>query len=156
MNATSRQTPNRSCSYRTVNRPVSVFKVAGDFLTMVLLLTVPLLAQNQNPEKICVKVDKVGKAPGIWSGIIPSTQWLDATVIGSSSNAYKVGDNLSFGLYVVHGDKFADSESPRLDSKIIYPGATLTVDTKASCRVNDGNGWISTCTRKGCSRNFRH
>jgi hypothetical protein len=53
-------------------------------------------------------------------------------------------------MYVVHGDKFADSSSPRLNPKIIYPSAILTIDTKASCRANGGEGWVYTCIKKGC------
>ena len=129
--------------------------MAGDFLAVVLLLTVPVLAQTQNQKKICVKVDKVGNAPGVWSGIIASTQWLDTKVITSPSKEYKVGDNLSFGMYVVQGDKFADNQLPRLNPKIIYPGAILTIDTKASCRANGRAGWVYTCVKKGCNRNAR-
>jgi len=61
-------------------------------LAVMLLLTMPVLAQVKNKEEICVKIDKVGEAPGVWSGLIASTQWLDATVIASSSKDYKVGD----------------------------------------------------------------
>jgi hypothetical protein len=118
-------------------------------------LTASVPAQRQKHEKICVAVDKVGNPPGVWGGIIASTQWLDTKVIASSSKEHKVGDNLSFGMYVVQGDKFADSNLPRLNPKIIYPGAVLTIDTKARCRVNGQAGWVDTCIKKGCDRTSR-
>ncbi len=152
MTATSRQKPNRGCSYGNVIGSGSALTRAADLWVVVLLLTVPALARTQNQGKICVKVDKVGKAPGVWSGILASTQWLDAKIIASSSKEYKVGDNLSFGMYVVHGDRFADRQSPRLNPKIIYPGAILTIVTRTSCRTNGRAGWVYTCIQKGCNR----
>lgn len=121
-------------------------------LAVMLLLTMPVLAQVKNKEEICVKIDKVGEAPGVWSGLIASTQWLDATVIASSSKDYKVGDKISFGLYVVQGDKFADSQTPRLNPKVIFAGAILTLGTQESCRADGSKGWIFTCVKKGSSK----
>src|SRR4051794_420094 len=82
--------------------------MTGFYLSIVLLLAIPVVAEAQNREDICVKIDKVGEAPGMWSGILAATQWLDATVIFSPNKDYKIGDKLSFGMYVVQGDKFAD------------------------------------------------
>jgi hypothetical protein len=109
------------------------------------------LAQAQNHEDMCVRIDKVGAAPGVWSGILLSTQWLNATVVVSTSREYKVGDKLSFGMNVVQRDKFADAHTPRLNPKIIHAGAVLTLDTKASCRADGSTGWVATCIKKGCS-----
>lgn len=155
MTATSRQKPNRSCSYGNVIGSWSALTRAADLWVVVLLLTMPALARTQNQGKICVKIDKVGKAPGVWSGILASTQWLDARIIASSSKEYKVGDSLYFGMYVVQGDKFADSDSPRLSPKIIFSGAILTIGTAASCRTNGHAGWVYTCIKKGCNRTAR-
>jgi hypothetical protein len=118
---------------------------------VVLLFAIPVLAQVQRRETICIRIDKVGEAPGFWSGIVAATQWIDATVVASSSKDHKVGDKITFGLYVVQGDKFADRQTPRLNPKLIYAGATLTPDTKASCRTDGSKGWVYTCIKMGCS-----
>jgi hypothetical protein len=97
-------------------------------------------------------VDKVGESPGFWSGVIASTQWIDATVLVSSSKDYKVGEKILFGIDVVEGGKFADGQTPRLNPKIIHEGASLTLDTKASCRAEGSKGWIFACVRRGCSK----
>jgi len=121
-------------------------------MAVVLFLTVSVFAQIRNREEICVRIDKVGEAPGEWSGILAATQWLDATVIASSSKDHKVGDKIYFGLNVVQGDEFADSQTPRLNPKIIHAGAVFTIDTKASCRAEGYKGWVYGCIKKGCSR----
>ena len=155
MNVTHSQTFNTSCRYHAVNRSRSVLKMVSYILAILLLFIMPVLAQTQNQDRVCVRVDKVGKAPGFWSGIIASTQWVDATIIASSNKGYKVGDTISFGLYLIKGNEFADTHSPRLNPNIIYAGATLTIDTKASCRADGSKGWVYACIKKGCSRNFR-
>jgi hypothetical protein len=129
-----------------------VLKMVRYCCIAVLLLTLPVLAQVHSREEICIRIDKVGDAPGVWSGVIASTQWLDATIIASSSKGYKVGDKISFALYVVQGDKFADRQKPQLNPKIIFAGATLTLGTKESCRVDGGKGWGYTCVTKGCRK----
>jgi hypothetical protein len=121
-------------------------------LAILLLLTIPALTQTHNRDEICVKLDKVGESPGFWSGIVASTQWLDATVIASSSKGYKVGDKISFGIYVVKGNRFADSQTPRLNPKIIFAGAVLTLGTKDGCRVEGHTDWIYSCVKIGCSK----
>jgi hypothetical protein len=121
-------------------------------LAVLLLLSMPSSAQTYNRDEICVRVDKVGESPGFWSGIVASTQWLDATVIASSSKGYKVGDKISFGLYVVQGDKFADRQTPRLNPKIIFAGAILTLGTKDGCRADGSTGWVYSCVKIGCSK----
>jgi hypothetical protein len=121
-------------------------------LAVLLLLSMPSSAQTHNRDEICVRVDKVGESPGFWSGIVASTQWLDATVIASSSKGYKVGDKISFGLYVVQGDKFADRQTPRLNPNIIFAGAILTLGTKDGCRADGSTGWVYSCVKIGCSK----
>jgi hypothetical protein len=129
-----------------------VLKLARYCLAVLLLLTIPALAQIHNRNEICVKVDKVGESPGFWSGIVASTQLLDATVIASSSKGYKIGDKISFGIYVVHGDRFADSQTPRLNPRIIFAGAVLTLGTKDGCRVEGHTDWVYSCVKIGCSK----
>jgi hypothetical protein len=121
-------------------------------LAILLLVTIPALAQIHNRDEICVKVDKVGESPGFWSGIVASTQWLDATVIASSSKGYKAGDKISFGIYVVYGGKLADSQTPQLNPKIIFAGAVLTLGTKDGCRVEGHTDWVYSCVKIGCSQ----
>jgi hypothetical protein len=125
-------------------------------IVVVLLLTMSVFAQARNREEICVRIDKVGEAPGEWSGILAATQWLDATVIASTSKDHKVGDKISFGLNVVQGDEFADSQRPRLNPKIIHAGAVLKIDTEASCRAEGYKGWVYGCIKKGRSRATGH
>lgn len=109
-------------------------------------------AQTDGRDEICVRVDKVGKAPGIWSGIVAATQSLDATVIASSTKEHKVGDRISFALYVVQGDAFSDRQTPQLNPKLIFVGARVTLGTGQSCRVAGSKEWIYTCIKRGCRK----
>jgi hypothetical protein len=121
-------------------------------LSFLLVLAVPVVLEAQSQEDVCIKIDKVGEAPGMWSGLLAATQWLDATVVFSPSEDFKVGDKISFGLNVVQGDKLADGQTPRLSPKIFYAGAILTVGARANCRADVSNGCIYTSVRKGCAK----
>ena len=121
-------------------------------LTIALSFAMPIHGQSSNRGELCVRIDKVGESPGSWSGILASTQWLDATVITSSNGTNRVGDKLTFGLYVVEGDKFADRQTPRLNPKVIFNGALLTLQTKDSCRFEGHIGWVYACVKSGCRK----
>jgi hypothetical protein len=108
--------------------------------------------QAISPGEVCIRIDKVGDSPGFWSGILASTQWLDATVLASTSKAYRAGDQMTFGLDVVQDDKFANRQTPRLNPKLIFNGAMLTLQMKESCRFDGHIGWIYACVQEGCKK----
>jgi hypothetical protein len=104
---------------------------------------------------MCVRIDKVGNAPGFWSGILAATQSLAATVISSSAPKYEVGDHLTFSLYVVSGDKFADPTVPQLNPQVIHNGAILTLRTSDKCMEAGHTEWAFSCVALGCAQHAR-
>ena len=80
-----------------------------------------------------------------------ATQSLAVTVITSSTRDHKVGEHLTFDLYVVKGDKLADPAFPQLNPRILHKGAMVTVQTSDECKHAGHKDCIFTCVVPGCS-----
>jgi len=83
--------------------------------------------QARNAEVVVLaEVIKVKRTPGFWSGQLTAMQKVDYKVIKILKGNLNACD-IEVGHYVVHNSRTADSEQPRLSSKLFRKGQRLVL-----------------------------
>jgi hypothetical protein len=127
-------------------RPPPSRSLALAFLVGLSCVTLPRAGSAR--DRTCLRIDHVGDTPGLWTGVIATEQWLDATVIKTTQKDLRVGQHVRFGIYLVKGNKLMDKSKPRLRPAVIHAGVRITL----LCQAVKGDGAIydPKCIQTGC------
>ena len=117
---------------------------------VVVLSCVDLASARSAGGANCLRIDHVNDSPGVWTGIIATEQWLDASVIQTSQKDLRVGQHVHFGIYLVEGNKLMDKSKPQLNPTVIHAGVRITIRCQAL--KEDGSIYDPKCVEKGCSQ----
>ena len=103
----------------------------------------------------CLRIDHVGESPGLWSGLLATEQWVDATIIRTSQKHLRIGQRVQFGVYIVKGSNLVDKSKAQLNPALIHPGARIRVSPRCQALAERGAIYGPDCLEVGCRTSKR-